>query len=149
MIIRRMSKRLAALAAVAPSMSGGGSWASAAMVGGLLDEHDGEDHDERGRPRAKQPRRAVPDAVLLAHAVGLDVASRQAPDEPAQLLGLLRPGDERDADRHDGIGGEGGDGAPEAGGELGAEVDPAERVDLVRHECAEEAGDQPPEPPPT
>src|SRR3954454_10428381 len=102
-MIRRMSKRLAALAAVAASMSGG-CWASAAMVRGLLDEHDVEDHDERDRARAEEPRRAVPGALLLAHALGLDVASRQAPDEPAELFGVLGLGDERDADRHDGIG---------------------------------------------
>src|SRR4051794_9732571 len=125
-MIRRMSKRLAALAAVAASMSGGGSWASAAMVAASQMNTMLRITTSASRP----PRAATASGTRPAppRSCGrLDVASRQPPHEPAELLGVLRLGGQRDADRHDGIGDEGGDGAPEAGGELGAEIDPPER----------------------
>src|SRR3954471_16851552 len=98
-MMRRMSKRFAALAAVAASTSG----SSAIRSFTPSDEHDVEDHDERERAHAQQHGGPVPDLVALHHALGLGVAAREAPHQPAQLVLRLAFGDQRYADRHDRI----------------------------------------------
>src|ERR1700750_3503848 len=114
-MIRRMSKRFAALRAAAASTSGA-SWASVAIVAPSSDEDDVQDHDEAERHAAEQPHRAVPDLVALLHALWLGVPSRQAPHEAAQLLLGLRLGDRRNDDRHHRGGGGSGDSRPAASG---------------------------------
>src|SRR4051812_50212810 len=116
-MIRRMSKRFAALAAVAASTSGSSAMGSLTPS----DEDDVEDHDEREGAHAEQPRRAVPDPVALHHALGLGVSAGQAPHQPPQLLLPLGLWHERHPPPDHGVGGEGDPRAPENRGPPGAE----------------------------
>src|SRR3954447_19629638 len=78
--------------------------ATVASVG--LDEEQVQGGDQRERGEAEHLGVAPPHAIGGAQPLGLVVGALQAPDEAPEVLDGLGLGDQRDADRHDGVGAE-------------------------------------------
>src|SRR4051812_40488909 len=148
-MMRRMSKRFAARAARASSSSvapvgaislevrNGCSWSA---MESSLDEQQVEYGHQPERAEAQHLRRAEP-RLVAGDRVVLLLLALEAPDEPAQLLLGLRLRHERHADEHYGVGDEGDHGLPPGRRDRRAEIEVPLRVEEVRDERPEEAGD--------
>src|SRR3954451_12913531 len=124
-MIRRMSNRLALRAArrSASSSSGegapprgalNGSFGSSTAMGVPSDQQDVQDDENAERDPAEQPGRAPPHPVARVGMLLALLGAGEAPDEPAQRLGVLRLGDERHQDEDHPADDEGDDRLPEA-----------------------------------